>query len=114
MQVRCSYQLSHWNSGIGAEHISIDTVVSAKATHHMNTEVLFATAQQAKYQQPLCMCRQNPVRVMTRHKGVWCLQNFDLDSSDSEVKEKVVSDFPTMQPENQSEFVLVKLSLGKE
>ena len=29
-------------------------------------------------------------------------------------KEKVVSDFPTMQPENQSEFVLVKLSLGKE
>lgn len=52
--------------------------------------------------------------VVTGREGVWRLQNFDLESSDSEVKEKVVSDFPPMQPENQSEFVLVELSLGKE
>ena len=52
--------------------------------------------------------------VVTGQEGVWHLQNFDLDSSDSEVKEKVVSDFPPMQPENQSEFVLVELSLGNE
>ena len=52
--------------------------------------------------------------VVTGREGVWRLQNFDLDSSDSEVNDKVVSDFPPMQPENQSEFVLVELSLGKE
>ena len=52
--------------------------------------------------------------VVTGREGVWRLQNFDLDSSDSEVKEKVLSDFPPMQPETQSEFVLVELSLGNE
>ena len=52
--------------------------------------------------------------VVTGREGVWRLQNFDLDSSDSEVKKKVLSDFPPMQPENQSEFVLVELSLGNE
>ena len=36
------------------------------------------------------------------------MQNFDLDSSDGEVKEKVVSDIPPMQPE-----ILFELSLGK-
>ena len=51
--------------------------------------------------------------VVTRREGVWCLQNFDLDSSDSEIKE-VVSDFPPMQPEKQSEFVLGELSLADE
>ena len=67
----------------------------------------------AKY----CPVRDGVVRtcvVVTGREGVWRLQNFDLDSSDSEVKEKVVSDFPPMQPENQSEFVLVELSLGNE
>ena len=48
--------------------------------------------------------------VVTEQEGVWCLQNFDLESSDSEIKEKVVSDFPPMQPENKSEFVSVELS----
>ena len=67
----------------------------------------------AKY----CPVRDGVVRtcvVVTGREGAWRLQNFDLDSSDSEVKEKVVSDFPPMQPENQSEFVLVELSLGNE
>ena len=52
--------------------------------------------------------------AVTERKGVWHVQNFYLDSSDSEIKNKLVSDFPRMQPWNQSDFFLVELSLGDE
>ena len=52
--------------------------------------------------------------VVTGREGVWRLQNFDLGSSDSEIEEKMASDFPPMQPEFANEFVLVELTVGKD